>query len=1242
LVFDKHGHDIDHQYRDCFHLLFNQIEDCLFILDERGRIIQANKAALEKLEYTLDEMISLNVERLHPLVRRQEVQEIVKGMLAGDISECSIPLCTKSEKQITVETRVFKGKWEGNDVLYAICKDVSAVKKAEDRLAKVLQGKAAMTALSRVDTGEYIKVNDVLVQTLGYKRDEILGKSAKDLNIFLDPQFRNNILTKIIEQDCIINCEVMIRDKTGNVHNGLFLAEMVEISNNQYLLTMTTDITETRKQEKAANKLKNIKLVIDGMPFLTWMKDREGKYIVVNNVFEEFYNIKNNEIVGKTDFDIFPYGIALSHKKSEEELITSKKRSLNPLHSDIVGGKWLESFVTPFFKDDGEVSGTLGVANNITVRKQLEIELDNQKRFLKTMLDTIPDFIFFKDLNSEFLGCNKAMAERVLGINDDKVIGKTDLDLVKDIELAKFYRQKDREVFSADKTVKNEEKIVLTDGSKIETETVKAPFRDEQGNVAGLIGIARDITKRKRLEKQLREQAEYAELLFRTVPGAVVSVDKQRKITRWNKIAEEITGYAAAEVMGKECSWVLHGVGIEGCDLCSNACDSPLINKMCNIITKDGQIRHVLKSIAVVKDDLGEISEKVECFEDITSLIKMEAELLESKDTYAAIVNNAPQIVVIHRKGIVQFVNNAGIKVLGYKEDECVDRHMKEFMTESSLTMVNSALLDRTKGKAGVPYEIELLKKNGEIINVLLKGKEITFEGKQATLAVMMDITESKQLNVKLRASEEKFRQLAKTINEIFLISDKEKIIYVSPAYERISGMSCQSLLDNQDSLVELIHPADRERIQASFFEGFQNMIEATDEEFRIIRLDGEMRWLWLRSYPVRDEAIESPLKATSIVDITDRKMIEDQLRERERQTQMELLLAERVQRDSLPYPFAGAQVRVKTIFEPYKTVSGDFFNYRWFEEQKKLCGYIIDVSGHGVATALQTATFKMMLDNVLLKGEPIETDTLRIINQRIIHYLYEDSFVALLYFEVDLQAGVLKLISAGITLFLAANSQECSLVPISGCFLGIINDPEIETKIIPLNPGDIFCLMSDGASDLIELKGIRKKESFTEYQNWLEKLAKCPERNDDFSVICLEILQENKDIELLEIKNNDDLERVRVIISEFLERNSPSCATTLEVAINEALNNGLYASGRVCVKLKRMGGRLIIRVKDDGPGFNTEVVNLQYEKGMIDAEFDELLEAEGGRGILLMRLFCDKVIYNAKGNEVLMMKNLY
>jgi len=232
--------------------------------------------------------------------------------------------------------------------------------------------------------------------------------------------------------------------------------------------------------------------------------------------------------------------------------------------------------------------------------------------------------------------------------------------------------------------------------------------------------VTMDITNRKKLEKQLKEQVEYAELLFKTVPSAVLSVDKNRRIIRWNKIAEEITGYTAAEVIGKECSTVLHRTG--KCEMCGMVTGSPLMNEKCEIVTKEGQIRHAFKSVAVLRDEFGEISERMGCLDDITEMVNMEAELRESKERYAAIVNNAPQIVVIHKKGIVEFVNDTGIAVLGYQEDEFMNRHLKGLTTKELFGGVNSIMIEQIRGDACFSSEIELIKKSGEIISVLCKG----------------------------------------------------------------------------------------------------------------------------------------------------------------------------------------------------------------------------------------------------------------------------------------------------------------------------------------------------------------------------------------------------------------------------------------------------------------------------------------------------------------------------------------
>jgi len=285
------------------------------------------------------------------------------------------------------------------------------------------------------------------------------------------------------------------------------------------------------------------------------------------------------------------------------------------------------------------------------------------------------------------------------------------------------------------------------------------------------------------------------------------------------------------------------------------------------------------------------------------------------------------------------------------------------------------------------------------------------------------------------------------------------------------------------------------------------------------------------------------------------------------------------------------------------------------------------------------------MLDNRLLGGKEIAEEDFHYINQRMLQYLSEESFAALLYFEFDFETRILTVISAGINLFLAAKNQECTLVPVSSCYLGLLDHADIQTVRMPFKAGEIYGMMSDGVSDLIEFHGLSQQKNFADYTAWLNELLQSPERRDDFSVVCIEILPKNNEIRNICIEDDDDLAQAQVLVSQFIENHAPSYAGLLEVAINEGINNAFRAGGRVAIKIRRVGNKLLFRIKDNGPGFNTAKVNAQLKKNMqnedFDAEFDELLLAESGRGILIMKMCCDFLLYNKKGNEVLLMKKM-
>ncbi|GAA6623172.1 PAS domain S-box protein [Scytonema sp. NUACC26] len=132
-----------------------------------------------------------------------------------------------------------------------------------------------------------------------------------------------------------------------------------------------------------------------------------------------------------------------------------------------------------------------------------------------------------------------------------------------------------------------------------------------------------------------------------------------------------------------------------------------------------------------------------------------------------------------------------------------------------------------------------------------------------------------------LQESEERFRQLAENINEmVFWMSDpvERKLLYASHSYENIWGRSCDRLYANFMEWIEAIHPQDRQRVQTVFFE--QSLRGTYDEEYRIIRPDGSLRWIRDRGFPIRDKFGE-PYRVVGIAeDISDRKQAEQQIRE--------------------------------------------------------------------------------------------------------------------------------------------------------------------------------------------------------------------------------------------------------------------------------------------------------------------------------------------------------------------------
>ena len=185
---------------------------------------------------------------------------------------------------------------------------------------------------------------------------------------------------------------------------------------------------------------------------------------------------------------------------------------------------------------------------------ELEIqneELRHEQSLFHSLLETIPDHIYFKDRQSRFVRINGTMA-RSFGLSDpQQAIGKTDFDIFTDEHARQAFADEQRIMKTGAALVGLEEKETWPDGHVTWVSTTKVPLLDASGAVTGIVGISRDVTEHKQMESALAEQAETYRALFSTAFDGVIEVDEQLNIVDANRIYCRLLGYNRMELLGR-------------------------------------------------------------------------------------------------------------------------------------------------------------------------------------------------------------------------------------------------------------------------------------------------------------------------------------------------------------------------------------------------------------------------------------------------------------------------------------------------------------------------------------------------------------------------------------------------------------------------------------------------------------------------------------------------------------------
>ena len=273
----------------------------------------------------------------------------------------------------------------------------------------------------------------------------------------------------------------------------------------------------------------------------------------------------------------------------------------------------------------GETVGSVVTFQNISQRRLAEEKLQDTRQMLQHIIDTVPNFVFWKDRDSRFLGCNEALA-RLAGLQrPEEIIGKYDHELSWS-KYANQYRRDDAEVISSGTAKLNiVEPMRRRDGSAGWLETSKVPLRDTQGQIIGVLGVFQDITARVHAEEKLRQTAK----VFESSMEGIVITSPDGDIVAVNPAFTEITGYSETEALGKNPRIRQSGrhdrsfyQAMWASLLETGSWRGEIWNRR-----KTGETYPEWLTINTVRDESGKIANYVAVFTDISQMKRSEAEL---------------------------------------------------------------------------------------------------------------------------------------------------------------------------------------------------------------------------------------------------------------------------------------------------------------------------------------------------------------------------------------------------------------------------------------------------------------------------------------------------------------------------------------------------------------------------------------------------------------------------------------
>ena len=498
--------------------LVESLPQSIYRKDRHGRYLYANKAFCATVARGYFEIVGkTDADLFPPEVARAFADDEARIYDTGRPLEALAELTPEAGRSFFQVVRI--PVWDRHGELtgtQGIFWDVTQQKKTEEALRETEEKYRSIFEnvvegiYQTTPDGRYLAVNRMVAKIYGYESPAELMSAVKDIKfqIYVDPNRRGDFIGLMQEHEVISDFESQIRRKDGSIIWISENARCVRDSQGRLLYYEGTveDITARKKTEDALRHSEYLyHSLVESLPQNIFRKDLQGRFTFGNERFCATVGLSLPEIIGRSDFDLFPAELARKYQRDDHRVMLSQQilEVVEAHQTSDLGKRYVQVVKAPLFDSNHEVIGIQGIFWDVTERKKIEEALRYERDLLRELLDNIPDRIYFKDSQSRFLKCGKALASLLGLANPEQAIGKTDYDFFTEEHARATYHDEQEIIRTGQPIIGKTEKETWQDGTQTWVLTTKMPFRNQDGVIIGTFGISKDITRLKRAEEAL-------------------------------------------------------------------------------------------------------------------------------------------------------------------------------------------------------------------------------------------------------------------------------------------------------------------------------------------------------------------------------------------------------------------------------------------------------------------------------------------------------------------------------------------------------------------------------------------------------------------------------------------------------------------------------------------------------------------------------------------------------------------